>query len=53
VHRLRDHETLRDTRIMVGGFAFRLIPDLWKSTGADGSASDAADAISLAQSWFN
>lgn len=38
------------TKIIVGGYPFNLVPTLWERVGADGSASDAAGAISLADS---
>lgn len=38
----------RNTRIIVGGYPFKIAPDLWKTIGADGYAPDAAGAIALA-----
>lgn len=35
-------------KILVGGYPFKIDPDLWKSIGADGSANDAQEAITLA-----
>lgn len=37
-----------DLKIMVGGRPFIISPDLWKKVGADGSASNAIKAITLA-----
>lgn len=37
------------TRIIVGGYPFRVAPELWKTVGADGYAEDAAGAIALAE----
>jgi methanogenic corrinoid protein MtbC1 len=37
------------TRVMVGGYPFSLVDDLWVRVGADGSASDAAGALDLAE----
>ncbi len=34
-------------RILVGGYAFRIAPNLWRNVGADYWAKDASDAISL------
>ena len=34
--------------ILVGGGAFRHAPDLWRELGADGTAADARDALTLA-----
>ena len=35
------------TRILVGGYAFRIAPNLWRDVGADYWTKDASDAISL------
>ncbi len=35
------------TRILVGGYAFKIAPNLWRDVGADYCARDASDAISL------
>ncbi len=35
------------TRILVGGYAFKVAPNLWRDVGADYWTSDAADAIAL------
>jgi methanogenic corrinoid protein MtbC1 len=35
------------TRILVGGYAFKIAPGLWRNVGADYWARDASDAISL------
>jgi methanogenic corrinoid protein MtbC1 len=35
------------TRILVGGYAFKIAPDLWRDVGADYFTKDAAEAISL------
>jgi MerR family transcriptional regulator, light-induced transcriptional regulator len=37
-------------RILVGGYAFKASEGLWKRMGADGFASNALDAIRLAES---
>src|SRR6202453_1351772 len=36
-----------EVRILVGGYAFRIAPNLWRDVGADYCADAAADAISL------
>jgi MerR family transcriptional regulator, light-induced transcriptional regulator len=36
-----------ETRILVGGYAFKIAPNLWRDVGADFCTNDAADAISL------
>lgn len=33
--------------ILVGGYTFRTVPDLWKKVGADGTAPDARGALQL------
>lgn len=38
-----------ETRILVGGHPFHTDPELWKTLGADGSATDAATAVDLAE----
>ena len=35
------------TRILVGGYAFKIAPNLWRDVGADYWTKDAADAMSL------
>jgi methanogenic corrinoid protein MtbC1 len=35
------------TRILVGGYAFKIAPNLWRDVGADYWAKDASDSISL------
>jgi MerR family transcriptional regulator, light-induced transcriptional regulator len=35
-------------KILVGGYPFKIAPDLWRTIGADGSAPDAQGAILLA-----
>jgi MerR family transcriptional regulator, light-induced transcriptional regulator len=35
-------------RILVGGYPFRVDPELWRRVGADGYAADAAEAVALA-----
>ena len=39
-----------DLRIVVGGYPFRISPDLWRRVGADGTAPDAAVALDLVSS---
>ena len=35
------------TRILVGGYAFKIAPNLWRNVGADYWAKDASEALSL------
>jgi methanogenic corrinoid protein MtbC1 len=37
----------RGVKILVGGYPFKTAPDLWQIIGADGSASDAQEAVIL------
>jgi methanogenic corrinoid protein MtbC1 len=39
----------RAPRILVGGYPFAVDPELWRTVGADGGASDAAAAVALAE----
>jgi methanogenic corrinoid protein MtbC1 len=36
-----------ETRILVGGYAFKIAPNLWRDVGADYCTRNATDAISL------
>jgi MerR family transcriptional regulator, light-induced transcriptional regulator len=42
-----DEDTVR-VKIIVGGFPFGIVPDLWKQVGADAVAADADDAVAAA-----
>jgi methanogenic corrinoid protein MtbC1 len=39
-------ELIKPMKIIVGGLAFNREPDAWKDVGADGYASNAAEAVS-------
>lgn len=45
---MRAAPTRSDVVILVGGYPFSLVPDLWRDLGADGSAADAGAAPRLA-----
>jgi methanogenic corrinoid protein MtbC1 len=45
---VRAHPACRDVKILVGGYPFIVAPDLWKRLGADGTAANAEEAITLA-----
>ncbi len=45
---LRSEESCRDVLVIVGGYCYKLFPELWKEVGADGFAQDAASAVALA-----
>jgi methylmalonyl-CoA mutase cobalamin-binding domain/chain len=45
---VRDSEA-SDVRVLVGGYPFNQVPDLWCQVGADGYAADAEAAIDVAE----
>ena len=47
----RAHPQCGQLRILVGGYPFKLDPELWRKVGADGTADDADGAIALAERW--
>lgn len=53
VSEIRQHEALTSLKIMLGGYIINQIPDLWKATGVNGSATNARSAIQLTQKWFS
>lgn len=48
VSEVRQHAVARHVSILVGGYPFIQDPALWKHVGADGSARDAREAVTLA-----
>lgn len=44
---VRHSSSVGTTPILVGGYTFGAVPDLWKKVGADGMARDATSAIEL------
>ncbi len=46
---IRNTKEIKDIRIIVGGRAFKLDPQLWKRIGADGFAPDAKSALEIAE----
>ena len=48
---VRQHPAAGRVKILAGGYPFNLDPDLWRKVGADGSASDAQQAITLANQF--
>lgn len=46
---VRSANSNHDLKIIVGGAPFNLAPGLWQTVGADGSATDARQAIALAR----
>ena len=51
VHELREREALSQTRVLVGGQAFCMVPELWRGTHADAYASDLASALEQSAKW--
>lgn len=45
---VREEPSLGKMKILVGGYPFNAYPDLWKRTGADGTAADAEQATARA-----
>jgi methylmalonyl-CoA mutase cobalamin-binding domain/chain len=48
IREVRQNSGRRAIRILVGGYPFRVDPELWRSVGADGFAVDASQAVTLA-----
>ncbi len=49
IKKIRKSNEISQVKILVGGRPFILVPELWRKIGADGFASNAMDAISMAQ----
>ncbi|MEO5822759.1 MAG: cobalamin-dependent protein [Vicinamibacteraceae bacterium] len=47
IQQVRVHPGCRGVKILVGGYPFLSLPDLWRKMGADGSAANAQDAVAL------
>jgi methylmalonyl-CoA mutase cobalamin-binding domain/chain len=48
IERVRDVDSIRQIKILVGGYAFDIDPELWRSIGADGYAPGPEDAVAVA-----
>jgi methanogenic corrinoid protein MtbC1 len=48
IEAVRADEACRGVKIMVGGYPFNAVDDLWQKIGADGSAGDAEEAVRVA-----
>lgn len=48
VRSLRAEKTTSEAKIIVGGYPFKVVPDLWKQIGADAYAGTAEDAVTIA-----
>jgi methanogenic corrinoid protein MtbC1 len=49
IRAVRANEACSRVKILVGGYPFNLAPDLWRQTGADAFARDAADSVAIAE----
>ncbi|MEX1011684.1 MAG: cobalamin-dependent protein [Balneolaceae bacterium] len=48
IEQVREDEQIGKIKIMVGGYPFGIVPDLWKKIGADASEGSAKEAIEMA-----
>ena len=48
IRAVRQNSAGKAIRILVGGYPFRVDPELWRHVGADGFAVDASEAVTLA-----
>lgn len=48
IKKVRADEQTSKIKILVGGYPFGIVPDLWKKIGADASAKSAKEAIGIA-----
>ena len=51
IEAMRRDPACDEIKVLVGGAAFEVEPNLWERIGADGWAPDAAEALSLAEGW--
>ncbi len=49
IRNLRTKEEFNATKIIIGGYALSLFPDLWRELGADGYGADAEEAVMIAE----
>ncbi len=52
VEQVRNDPTLNDIKIVVEGYPFNTVDDLWRSVGADLYARDAAEAVVIANGYI-
>jgi len=48
IKKVRETDSCKDVKILIGGYSLRNQPDVWRHVGADGFAPDAQGAVSLA-----
>jgi methanogenic corrinoid protein MtbC1 len=53
VRSLRADKTTLRAKIIVGGYPFRVVPDLWQQIGADAYAGTAEEAVTIANHLIN
>ncbi len=49
IRAVRTSPRIAETIILVGGYSVRIVPSMWQSLGADGTADDAVAAMALAE----
>ena len=52
IRALRESPDTREVKIIIGGYPFNIVPDLWKKVGADAYAGRADEAVTLANQLF-
>ncbi|MEO8415722.1 MAG: cobalamin-dependent protein [Ginsengibacter sp.] len=52
IKKIRNNISIANLKIMVGGYPFTLVQDLWRKVGADASAPTAKEAIKIANNMF-
>ncbi|MEO6405865.1 MAG: cobalamin-dependent protein [Ferruginibacter sp.] len=52
IKKIRNNTSIKNVKIIVGGYPFTLVHDLWRKVGADGWASTAKEAIQLANNMI-
>ena len=53
IKKIKENSELSNLKIMVGGYPFLMNPELWQKIGADGFASNANQAVKLANELVN
>ena len=52
IEKVRARPECQALKIIVGGYPFRVAPELWRKVGADGWASSVDEAIEMANRWI-
>ncbi len=52
IQKIRNSNSLDTVKIMVGGYPFELVQDLWLKVGADAFATDAKEAVKTANNMI-